>query len=149
MRTRHSNSFEASNISARAAICSMITQLVNAGLSRDNTAAVEIALTEAINNVVEHAYADGPRGKVHATCDLTDRQLSIEIRDTGRPFPDLQLPPGHPVDLGGQMSDLPEGGFGWFLIRELVSELGYRRQQGENILILRFDLSVPGNDPLP
>ena len=149
MRIRKSTKFEATNISAREAICSMIARLEDNGLPREKSGAVEIALSEAINNVVEHAYSDDPHGTVHAVTELTAKYLTIEIRDTGRPYPDLQLPAGKPADLERPVSDLPEGGFGWFLIRELTDYLSYQRNKGENILILRFDLSMPGKARLP
>ena len=34
--------------------------------------------------------------------------------------------------------ELPEGGFGWFLIRELAHDLVYDRENGENFLIFRM-----------
>jgi serine/threonine-protein kinase RsbW len=46
-------------------------------------------------------------------------------------MPNLQLPQGAPADLS-DLDDLPEGGFGWFLIRAMTSDLVYHRTGGQN-----------------
>lgn len=48
-------------------------------------------------------------------------------------MPGLCLPPGlqQPVDL---LEDIPEGGYGWFLIRSLTKDLAYHRINGTNHL---------------
>jgi serine/threonine-protein kinase RsbW len=48
-------------------------------------------------------------------------------------MPGLCLPAGkfQPLD---DLADLPEGGFGWYLIRSLTEELSYRRSNGINRL---------------
>lgn len=99
--------------------------------------AVEIVLAEALNNVVEHAYA-GKGGRIALRLTVTPREVRARIGDSGRPMPGLALPPGlcpHRL-LHGDVLDLPEGGFGWLLIRELASVISYRQQDGRNLLRL-------------
>ncbi|WP_126978958.1 ATP-binding protein [Frigidibacter oleivorans] len=99
--------------------------------------AVEIVLAEALNNVVEHAYA-GNDGRIALRLTVAPREVRIRIGDSGRPMPGLVLPRGlcpHRL-LHGDVCDLPEGGFGWLLIRELASGLRYRQQDGRNLLRL-------------
>ena len=55
--------------------------------------------------------------------------------------PGAKCPRAWPHDLealGEQ--DLPEGGFGWFLIRELTHDLTYRRDGSRNHLSFRMVL---------
>ena len=47
----------------------------------------------------------------------------------------------HPMTEFNQFDTMPEGGYGWFLIRELVQDLVYDRQNDENILFFRYKLS--------
>lgn len=102
---------------------------------------IEIALTEALNNVAEHAYAGGPPGMVHVTLSHDDHHLNVTLRDAGRAMPGLAAPdPGLP-DSSGPLDSLPEGGFGWHLIRELATGLDYTRADGQNHLTLRFDIA--------
>lgn len=101
---------------------------------------VAIALGEVLNNVAEHACAGLPDASLTLCGGLTARDVWVEICDPGHPFPDGCLPMGQAVNLALPVESLPEGGFGWFLIRSLTSGVEYRRQDGVNRLTLRFDL---------
>lgn len=130
--------FAAKQIKARLAIIATIAQLPNLGISRSQCRDIEIALAEAVNNVVEHACADMPGANGHITCLIKGGFLIIEISDTGRPMPEFSLPTVSKADLSVPMADLPEGGFGWFLIRQIVADVRYERTNGQNRLTLKF-----------
>lgn len=138
MRTRFSLCFLATDLETRANIGIVARRLQLAGLARERTTEIEIALTEAVNNVVEHAYAEVGAGSIRLLCSLRPGQLDIRIFDTGRPLPEDRLPPGLAADLSVAREDLPEGGFGWFLIRAFTTEIRYDRCAGCNHLSLRF-----------
>lgn len=99
------------------------------GLSSDVTAQIELALVEALTNVVVHAYARCEGKPIALQWCRDDDYLQIEIRDEGRPID--ALPEG----------ELPEpeaeSGRGWYIIRALVDSVAYRREDGWNILVLR------------
>lgn len=103
---------------------------------------IEIVLAEALNNVVEHARLDAKDG-IALDMTLGPDGVGVDLRDRGAPLPGLTPPAGNPPDLAGNREALPEGGFGWFLIRTLTSDLHYVRTDGENHLSLRF---APEND---
>jgi serine/threonine-protein kinase RsbW len=92
----------------------------------------EIVLAEVLNNIVEHAYSEQKGSISIALCDL-GAGVEVVVTDQGRAFPQEQLPQGKlpPIDT---TADLPEGGFGWYLIRTLVKDLTYRRLQSTNHL---------------
>lgn len=96
----------------------------------------ELVLAEAMNNIVEHAYAGQP-GRIELRMQPRPGGLAVSVTDWGRPMPGGALPPGNPPVLSAE-ADLPEGGFGWHLIRRLASGLDYRRAADRNVL--RFDL---------
>lgn len=96
----------------------------------------EVALAEVLNNVVEHAYKENPEGQIHMTLDFRDGELRARVMDRGFPIPGGVPPEGRPADLDVATSDLPEGGFGWFLIRALARHLDYRHENGINYLEL-------------
>ncbi len=98
----------------------------------------EIVLAEALNNVVEHAYQEAPDGTISLMLRFDAAELEAELRDDGHPMPDLRLPGGKRATP----EDLPEGGFGWFLIRQMTRRLDYARIDGQNVL--RFRMSMPG-----
>lgn len=99
---------------------------------------VEIVLAEALNNIVEHAYGDHDRGLVDLEVEHRAPALVFRIRDEGQPMPGGDAPQGAAHDLDVSAEDLPEGGFGWFLIRELTEDLAYRRIGDRNELTFRI-----------
>lgn len=101
---------------------------------------VEIALTEAVNNVVEHACAATQGADLSIMCALSGDNLSVRVRDPGVALPGETPPVVSAADLTGPMQDLPEGGFGWLLIGELAETVRYRRRGGYNLLDLTFHL---------
>lgn len=55
--------------------------------------------------------------------------------DQGAPMPGGTLPEGSQAGRTGlALADLPEGGFGWHLIRSLTRDLAYTRVAGTNRL---------------
>lgn len=93
----------------------------------------EIALVEVLNNIVEHAYAKYD-GEIAVTWMLTEDEVIFETRDTGRPMPQLQPPNSECPPNDVELDELPEGGFGWFLIRKLSRRLTYERCGPENVV---------------
>ena len=101
---------------------------------------VELVLAEVLNNVVEHAYGGLSRGTIHLEILPREGRIDLAIRDTGSAMPGGRPPPGDRVDLDVPEADLPEGGFGWFLIRHLAERVRYRREAGANVLEIRIPL---------
>lgn len=132
-------SFAATEAEASAGIAQLSKGLEVQGLPPHKAADVKIALAEAINNVVEHAYAGITPAEVQVHCRLHQNWLDILISDTGNPLPGFRVPDEVPAPLGSSIDELPEGGFGWFLIHKLTSDIRYERSDGCNRLSLRFD----------
>ena len=107
-------------------------------LSPDCLGTTELVLAEALNNVVEHAYARYP-GQIEVKVRRGHNQLHFHIADKGLPMPGAEPPVGHLPEVGA-FEDLPEGGFGWLLIRSLSQNLAYRREGERNLLT--FGVSV-------
>jgi serine/threonine-protein kinase RsbW len=130
----------AEELAVRALLAEVRGWLALAGLSEERCGTVEIALAEALNNVVEHGYA-GTRGEIALELRHANGALRATLRDNGPPLPRLRLPAGKVPSPDGARAALPEGGFGWFLIRSLTRELSYARSGTENRLTLVFDLA--------
>ena len=134
-------SFPAIEAQASQGIAALSARLAAHGLPANKADDVKIALAEAINNVVEHAYAGVAPADVQVDCSLCKNRLVIRIADTGKPMPDLHPPESVPASVETGLHDLPEGGFGWFLIHQLASEIHYERKNGSNLLRLHFDFA--------
>ena len=63
----------------------------SAGASEEQVAAVSLAVSEALTNVVEHAYDDG-QGSVHVASAVTGEELWVLVSDDGVAVP-ARCPP--------------------------------------------------------
>lgn len=93
----------------------------------------EIVLAEVLNNIGEHAYAMSG-GEIEVTIRHGADGLACTVIDRGVRMPGATLPRGEMPPL----ADLPEGGFGWHLIRVLARDLTYRREADRNELRFRL-----------
>lgn len=130
-------------LAVRAGLRSLFDTILLRGLTAEDRGAAEIVLAEALNNIVEHAYSNS-HGEIDITLQLRQTELICTIVDTGKPMPDDTLPEGNLAPFGA-VKDLPEGGFGWHVIRTLSKDLHYQRQNGRNQLSFRLDTTQPAN----
>lgn len=126
--------------SARSAILAAMTRLQGLGLEPEQLGEIEIVLAEVANNIVEHAYSECQDGPISIRGRKSPGSIILEFADRGAPMPGLRIPDGKFADVSGPLDALPEGGFGWFLIRQIASEVSYHRRENENHLSLRIDL---------
>lgn len=116
----------------RDALREVFLHPVTSGLTDEARGSAEIVLAEALNNIVEHAYSQDD-GKIEVRLQATKGVLRCDVFDCGAPMPKSELPKGLPQPIG-DLATLPEGGFGWFLIRTLTQNLAYRRNGARNHL---------------
>jgi serine/threonine-protein kinase RsbW len=103
------------------------------GLPSKRIREIELACEEALVNICHYAYPEGA-GEVEVTCLAEAQQrFVIELVDRGLPFNPLSL--GQPA-LTDDLADRQVGGLGVFLIRRLMDDVSYRRQDERNILRL-------------
>lgn len=127
---------EVSNVVSH--ICSW---LESHGVQAEVRQELELVLAEALNNVVEHAYLFRHDGEIEIKIVLTPDELTATITDSGQKFDGP--PPLKEVDLDATaFEDLPEGGFGWNLIRTLTDDIAFERKDGHNCLRLTRKLSL-------
>ncbi len=107
-----------------------------AALDEDLRSAAEIVLAEVLNNIVEHAYA-GTTGVIELKLSPRAGTLCCDVRDFGVALPDGRVPGA--LLPAGDADGPPEGGFGWYLIHSLASDLRYRRRGGCNHLRFTLD----------
>ena len=135
--------FPAQDRAVRSALLKVDGALVAAGVMREMCDRAQIALAEACNNIVKHAYPFDSVDTPMIALDIAgDRGgLQIILRDRGGPMPEGRLPGPDlpPLDLDNLL-ELPEGGFGWPILRRMTCSLSLSRHNGQNIL--RFRLPV-------
>ena len=94
---------------------------------------VNLALEEVVVNVINYGHEDGLHN-VEITFTASAETLTIEVVDDGRPFDPLTEAPR--PDLSGELEDRRIGGLGVHLVREMMDDVGYRREEGKNILTM-------------
>lgn len=93
-----------------------------AGLHDDAIFAIELACDEACNNVIEHAYRRMD-GSLHLTCSVHQADFIVEIQDQGQPFDPTSV---RAPKRKRRPTDLPVGGLGIHLMRQLMDVVEYR-----------------------
>lgn len=99
---------------------------------------IALVLAEALNNVIEHAFVYAEDGQISLKIWIDTDAVCFTLVDDGAAMagiPAKQEMSTHVVAL----EDLPEGGFGWFLIHSLSNNLLYERKGAQNELTV----SVP------
>lgn len=86
-----------------------------------------LALHELCVNIVEHAYA-GQSGMIQIGLSRNAGNLILILTDHGPNMYTNKQPPSMPNPL-----DLPEGGWGLFLLFEIMDNVDYSRKGGKNI----------------
>ena len=88
---------------------------------------VQLAVHEACTNVVDHAYAGRTGGRIRVTLTLATApgRLVVELHDTGRSF--------DPAGVAEPRLGEPQvGGYGLFLVRQLMDEVSYEPRPDGN-----------------
>ena len=120
----------------RQALVSLRHWLVQAGCPEPVCGKIELALAEVLNNIIEHAYLGDPAGWVQFVVEIQTESIACHVADAGIGLPEGQIPKPNPPKTAVAVGQLPEGGFGWFLIHSLTENLSYRREDGINHLDL-------------
>jgi phosphoserine phosphatase RsbU/P len=107
-------------------------------LSAETSHDVRVALDEILTNIVSYAYADGQEHSIVTRFSLNQGKLTIEVEDDGKPFNPLSAPEPDTEQL---LEERPIGGLGIHLVRKLLDELEYQRQNNRNILIMRLKVN--------
>jgi serine/threonine-protein kinase RsbW len=133
--------FHRSMMNCQASVSGMLNEaskwLTQENVSGRKITDIQIVLAEALNNVIEHGFSRENSGNVGVCIDIRDDIIVVEISDNGIKF----TPPvvtQTPLQDTSDIEHLPEGGFGWFLIREITTSFTFRRIANKNRLVLNF-----------
>ena len=102
-------------------------------LNSELEGSLNLALEEAVTNVVLYAYPEGTEGDVIVDAAVTDKALTFTITDTGKPFDPTARPD---VDINAGVEDRPIGGLGIHLVRQIMDDVRYERRGNKNVLII-------------
>ena len=100
-------------------------------LSQSMAMGINLALEEAVSNVILYAYPKETDGLVDVEAYLRKSSLEFIIVDSGIPFDPTAAPE---VDLNASIEERPIGGLGIHLVRELMDSVSYERKNNKNYL---------------
>ncbi len=107
-----------------------------AEFSQEKLWKLELALDEALANVIRYAYPEGKVGTIQVGYrSETSGESCVRVCDAGEAFDPLSADP--PV-LTADIEDRPIGGLGILFMKHMADAIGYRRKGGMNHLTLRF-----------
>ena len=107
------------------------------GFDMSTTMSLNLALEEAVVNVMSYAYPSGTTGNVNIEAMANDKRLKFVISDWGTPFdPTAEKE----VDTTLSAEERPIGGLGIHLVRQIMDSINYERIDGMNVLTLRKKL---------
>lgn len=107
------------------------------GMGLDMVMSLNLALEEAVVNVMEYAYPKNTKGEVCIQAIANDKRLKIIISDSGIPFDPTKK---EKVDTTLSAEERPIGGLGIHLVREIMDSVNYKYTDRKNILTLRKNL---------
>ena len=97
------------------------------------TGQVQLAVEEAVVNVMNYAYPEGRTGFVTVKVMSDGHELRIVVIDSGVAFDPTSK---EKADTTLSVEDRPIGGLGIFLVRELMDSINYERVDNRNILMM-------------
>ena len=110
----------------------------DAALDASQTMSLNLAIEEAVVNVMEYAYPEGTKGTVNIVATIADSMLTFVISDSGKPFDPTAKAE---VDTTLSAEERPIGGLGIHLVRQIMDDVTYERKDNKNVLTLRKKLN--------
>ncbi|MBR4811269.1 MAG: SpoIIE family protein phosphatase [Bacteroidaceae bacterium] len=108
------------------------------GFDMATTMQINLAIEEAVVNVMNYAYPAGTKGDITIEAKANKTEMFFIISDTGTPFDPTAKAE---VDITLSAEDRSIGGLGIHLIRQIMDNINYERVDGHNILTLMKKLN--------
>lgn len=112
---------------------------VRVGFSYDEIEDLKIATSEAVTNVVHHAYKETDEGEVVVGCALFEDKIEIMVSDYGVSFnfEEIKSKVG-PYHEGDNVELLREGGLGIYLMETLMDEVKMNNEGGVTVFMTKY-----------
>jgi len=114
------------------------------GFTGDDIGKIDLAVEEAVANVVKHAYIDGEDAEFELICEKITRGIKIIVKEKGIPF-DYETLPGYTPAGGAEKAEI--GGLGIFMMKKLMDEVCFCNlgSEGKEMHMIKY---LPDKDIL-
>lgn len=102
-------------------------------VSAETLGAVNLALEEIVTNVIAYGFDAGAH-TIDVDVWLEDGSVHATVTDAGKAFDPLQRAD---PDVTAPLEDRQVGGLGVMLVKRLMDDVTYARQDGKNVLTMR------------
>ena len=110
-----------------------------ADFDMSTTLKLNLAIEEAVVNVMNYAYPAGEKGDVDIEAMINDEYLVFVISDSGTPFDPTAKAE---VDTTLSVEERGIGGLGIHLIRQIMDTINYERVDGKNVLTMKKTIAL-------
>ncbi len=126
-----------SDLSNLSIVASFISESARVGgLDQKQADQVEMAVDEAITNIIQHAYRGRRDGTINIWCERQGDDFVVEIHDRGLPFDPskVRIP-----RTRGPLSQRTVGGLGIFFMRKLMDRVEFSpdAKQGNRLRMVK------------
>ncbi len=117
------------------------------GFSYDQIEDLKIAVSEAVTNVVQHAYRDNEEGEIVIGSALYKHKIEIMVSDYGNSFTfeEIKSKIG-PYREDENIALLREGGLGLYLMESLMDEVRVNNEGGVTVFMTKYVTREQVND---
>ena len=128
----------ANDISEIARLNEFVEEIGNEfSLSPEVVFNLTLVLEEAVVNIINYAYPKEDHELIYLSAKLHNDSIMLVLTDTGKEFDPTMAPE---ADITLSADERPIGGFGIFLIHQIMNEVKYERIEGKNVLTLEKKL---------
>jgi anti-sigma regulatory factor (Ser/Thr protein kinase) len=103
------------------------------GMDAATTMQMNLAMEEAVVNVMNYAYPIGEKGEIAIEATTDNGMLNFVIKDSGTPFDPTAK---EDADTTLSAEERPIGGLGIFLVKQIMDNVSYEYKEGKNVLTL-------------
>ncbi len=103
------------------------------GLDMPEVFQLNLALEEAVVNVMNYAYEDS--GLIDLSASVADSEIAFVLEDSGKAFDPTQV---DDPDITLSAEERNIGGLGIFLVQQFMSSVTYSRENGKNVLTMIY-----------
>ena len=103
----------------------------DAHIDKSLAMSLNLALEEAVTNVIMYAYPQGSDGLVDIEAVIRKDSIDFMVIDSGKAFDPTAVPD---ANIESALEDRPIGGLGIFLVRNIMDTVKYERKEGKNLL---------------